>query len=230
MSFIVLTILFFVSITLLFLTDSTAMEGICMSYVAAYIFYMVNDVIPSSKRRYTEKVMVYRKLQLILVKLDSIFEEVVSLNGGKKRIVDYKLDEFFSEGVLKQYLVGFDDTQDSSVVSSIQSLSRMKCFDLFQSLWSEITSYCEILCNMDCNSYNNTELVYCLLYLVNESSMSIYFKLRKKQNLAFECIIFLNDTESAAFKNSLTNIIRLHKIAHSLYDSKKEKTTQGNSL
>lgn len=224
MSFLILSTLLVVSIVMLFLTDSTIISGISMSYIAAYVFYLINEVLPTSRKCTTEKVLVYRKLQILLVRLDSIFEEVLEVSKRPRKLKEYKLDEFFSKEVLQSCLVGFDDNQDGISVSFSQPYKAIKCSDHFLSLWKEIRDYGQSICETNCMAYDKTELVYCISYLINESSISHYFAIKSRRiRSEFGCILSLNQIDTQYFSEAVMNIKKLHRIAFSLYDSLKRK-------
>ena len=98
---------------------SAMINNVSYSIIAAYIFYLINDVIPSIIKFYDNKKrnkiimsITYRKLQLLLANFDGIFLE--TYKGIYK--VDYKgnLYDFFNLEFLIKLVDNFDLRNESN--------------------------------------------------------------------------------------------------------------------
>ena len=103
--FICCTIVTSAAIPLLFLSQCTVLQGIAMSIVAAYIFYIIMQFIPTLVENYKKRsfmAIAYRKLQIMLNRLDALFidpyKKVKCMGLSEK--IDLTLESFFDKEFL----------------------------------------------------------------------------------------------------------------------------------
>ena len=197
---------------------------ISISIIAATIFYVFQTYIPTLMEENLNRpamAITYRKLQLLLVRLDSLFIEPYNkINNAKE--IDKSLDEFFSASSLNNALTNFDLSQNSPCHYMQRPEACMSYKDYFIMQWNEAKTYAKDAL-LTPYAQTNPELSYQLEYLVSDSSFNMVLSLLQQgQNIEYSCILGLNQLEGKTDINNLENIKTLHRIAFSLYDNLKE--------
>lgn len=203
---------------------------ISISIISATIFFIFQTYIPSQKEEYLKRPSVaitYRKLQLMLVRLDDLvcvpYQKIKSIAE-----IDMDVDHFFKSENLVGVFDEFDLSQDSPYLCKISPQKYISFKDYFISQWEEVKSFAK---DALLTPYAQTapELSYQLEYLLSESSFDRVFKsLAKGYLIDYSCILSLNQPDTKFCKNDLENIVAFHKIAFSLYDILKEDSRLKN--
>lgn len=182
-------------------------------------------------REYTSrpsKATAYRKLQLLLVRLDGIFisayqiKNKLSENGCQTNL---SLNEFFESKFLNALTDNFDLTQDSQCIE-YPSGQYIPCIQRFPQQWQEVDVYAKDLLQSPYVLANDS-LAYELNYLITENAMAQVFKLcenigPKKFNVNFQSCLATNQINEPYCKNAIDNIIYLHHFAFKLFKKLKK--------
>lgn len=197
---------------------------ISISIIAATIFYVFQTYIPALMAENLNRLamaITYRKLQLLLVRLDDlIIEPYKKIKNATE--VDISFDDFFNASFLKSILTNFDLSQNSPCHYMQHLETCMSYKDYFISQWNEAKTYAKDAL-ITPYAQTNPELSYQLEYLASENSINkVLTFLQKGQNIEYSCILGLNQLGDEVNTNNLENIKVLHQIAFSLYDNLKE--------
>ena len=207
---------------LLFFNNELA-TGIGLSIIAAFIFYIPLQFIPSLVSDYKKKTaqaIAYRKLQLLLFNLDSFF---VSVYNKVKNAEDEKIEktmtaeEFYSPEFLVPILKGFDLGQDSNI-SSFQG-GQLTYFQSLNSNWHHILNLSNALTQMPIVQ-EDVQLLYDISYLAEDSSLSNIFKISHMLDVSkfdLSCYLSLNQIGEQCQIEMYRNLVSLHKVANEWY-------------
>lgn len=196
---------------------------ISVSIIAAAIFFVFQTYIPAQKAEYLNRPSVaiaYRKLQLMLVRLDDLFVEPYKKITNTTS-VDLSVERFYHPEFLKDIFKKFDLTQDSPCAYMDNPTKHMS-FDVYlKTQWEQAKSFAKDAL-LTPYAQTDPELSYQLEALLSESLFDMFFDLRQNgQCIDYSCVLSLNQPDTVICKNKLENIIALHKIAFSLYDTLK---------
>lgn len=210
---------------------SAMINNVSYSIIAAYIFYLINDVIPNIIKFYDNKKrnkiimsITYRKLQLLLASFDGIFLE--TYKGIHK--VDYKgnLYDFFNLEFLIKLVDNFDLRNESNTVAIDKAGNQIKlnCETHFYNTWRKIKDLGQNLLSTQYIT-KNEKLAYEVEFLLSESSISTYFDYISSDSNHTLTNIFPVDvkTEKRTDKRWIECVINLHKIAFKMYDELKKE-------
>ena len=204
-------------------------RGIGMSIIAAYMFYILIELVPSIIRDWETlpaKAMAYRRLQILLVKLDDIFVsaymKAMNCQDGhpEQRM---KLHEFYDPSFMVTFMNGFDLTQESGIIDWNEQ--QVSFLNLFKSRWVEIQA-CATTISQAQSVQDDIDLLFEVDYLISENSLATVFRLTNVPNMVigFENFLSLNQIGDSHQVNTFNNIIKLHQIAFRYYDMlKKDK-------
>lgn len=207
---------------LLVFTEGKIAEGIGMSIIAAYIFYIPIDFVPSLVKDWEKKpakAISYRKLQLLLQRLDEIFISVykaASKDATENPTSELRLEDFYNPDAMQTYMTNFDMQQKSHVHSAVSVLSF---YDYARSNWSQINELAHDI--IQSNSMDDVDLLFELNYLTSESTISHVFYADKIISMAsIDCASYLglNQRGSDSQKRTFENIIKLHQAANKYYN------------
>lgn len=203
----------------------TTMNNVGYSIIAAYIFYLINEVIPSIIQFYNNRKrnriimsIAYRKLQLLLVNLDGIFLEIYKDKNNE----EYKgsLNEFYEINFLYKLLVDFDLSKLSNIYTVDASGNEIKLTyeENLNNTWSSIKRLAQDILNTQ-YILENHKLAYEVEFLISESNLSTYFKLRRFYNDHLLVHIFMRTIDNNITDSNLLKCIKsIHKIAFDMYD------------
>lgn len=226
--FIGCTIVTGASIPLLFLDGCSILQGIAMSIVAAYIFYIIMQFIPSLLEEYRKRsamAITYRKLQLMLCRLDDLFVEPYNTVKGNSigSKVALSIEEFYEKDFLISFLHEFDLDQNSNCKNGYTN--QLESYRTYlQGMWKECQKYGNEALNTP-YLQNEAELAYQVQYLLSDNAIDSYFKyLSAIPCMDYQCVLALNQKDDEICTQSIMNIIILHKKIFEMYDKlKKDK-------
>ena len=216
-----------VAMILCITTDNEFFKNVSYSIVAATIFYIIVEYIPELKRenrRQQEelylKVIAYRKLQLCLTRVDNIFVSMYrELNKIKNfQEVDMSLEEFYD---IKHIMAIVDNFDINASVPAINRFNKNISYkEYLQLTWKETVQYTnEALSTRYVEM--NAVLAYELQYLISEGTLPVFFKMLELRDISTKDIFPRGIHNERYEGDTLRNIIRLHKIAFSLYNELK---------
>lgn len=217
--FIACTIITIIAACLL-TCECEIIQGIAMSIIAAYIFYIIMEFIPAlreERKKQSAMAITYRKLQLMLYCLDSLFvEPYCSVVGHEPKL---STDAFYEKEHLKTFLIGFDLTQNSDCVDASGHMLPYSIY--FFNVWERCQKYANEALNTLYMQYD-PELAYEVQYLLSDSSICHYFNLYKLSlSTDYGNILSLIQENSKFCEQHLHNIKVLHKKIFNLYDRLK---------
>lgn len=241
--FLISTFVMLLSIPLLFVSDCGIGRDISLGIISAYIFYLIIEFIPAvvqSYREYSIMAITYRKVQLMLHRLDSLFLEpyktyvknkkkktengVENSGDNTEQVGHIALDKFYDKDFLI-FLDNFDLLQESNAVSfQGHSFRHISFKERLNGLWKECVKYANEALN---TSYieKTPELAYLIQNLISESTIHVYFDLvcEINSNENYSWVLDLKQSNNKAYINTINTIIKIHKIAFSMYDKLKNK-------
>lgn len=209
--------------------DHDLPKGIGMSIIAAYIFYLFLELVPSILRDWDSlpaKAIAYRRLQLLLVRLDDIFISTYKKAKNKEDTRpenEFQIEDFYNSSFLKNFMSGFDLSQESKVYEAF-TMKPLTFANTIMSNWNDVNKYANALIQMPCVQ-NDIKLAYQLDFLLDNNTLSYIFGMSHMFNISkinFEGFLSLNQIGDVSQKNSLNNIIQLHEIAFKYYDLLKK--------
>lgn len=213
------------SIPLLFLKCCPILQGIAMSIVAAYIFYIIMQFIPSlveEHRKRSAMAITYRKLQLMLCRLDDLFVDPYNTVKGDSigSKVALSIEEFYDKDFLISFLRGFDLNQNSN--SQNGYTNKLESYrDYLQGMWKECQRYGNEALNTP-YLQNDAELAYQVQYLISDNAINSYFKyLYALPQIDYQCVLALNQKDDEICTQSIINVIILHKQTFAMYEKLK---------
>lgn len=202
--------------------------GIGLSIIAAFIFYIPLQFIPSLVSDYKKKsaqATAYRKLQLLLVNLDGFF---VSVYNKVKNAEDEKIektmtaDKFYSPEFILPILKNFDLRQASDI-STIEG-GNLTYFQSLSSSWNQILKLSNTLIQMPIVQ-EDTQLLYDISYLADDSSLSDIFKIAHMVDVSqfdLSCYLSLNQIGERCQVEMYRDLVSLHKITSEWYRKLKK--------
>lgn len=224
--FYILTLLAVVSCLLLFkFKDCKLIENIGYGFIAAYIFYFINEFIPYLVNKYDEEknnrlmmAITYRKLQLLLDRIDSMFLKIYKIKNERNYLGS--VHNFYNEEFFKDFVCDFDLNQESDCLDFRRDKLTYK--EYFISNWQDIELYSKRLLSTNYMRFD-ADLAYEIEYLLSHNYIGVFCKfLHNIENPNLKNIFPVEYfSEKTTPKNSLDNIINLHLIAFKMYDSLK---------
>lgn len=212
-------------IPFIFFAQNIIIQNIALSIISAYIFYLFLEFIPSLIKRYDDYALMascYRKLQLMLNRLDNLFLEPYKKTHMSHDINTLNLEKFFNKNSLS-FLVNFDLSQDSNSVGLENFQLKLPFSQYLLNEWKECKFYAQKILQ---NPYvqTNPKLYYEIQYILYESSICKYFYISEQYNshIDYGQVLALNSSPENIEKH-IQNIIKIHKIAFKLYDNLKNK-------
>lgn len=223
-----------ISVLLLF-CNNIIIQGIAMSVIAAYIFYLMIEFIPSLLRAYENlpaMATTYRHLQLLLLNLDGIFleayKEVSGRGSSDPRVYqDVDLGVEYKTFFEKQFLFGVLNNFDLLKVSKRAGKNQIY-MESFIEKWRNIDRH---VYEISKTSYiNNNELLrYSLDYLIKESHMAVAFAIYLEGRpgawlvqVNFASILGFDQSGTSWDEVGVQNIKQIHEIAFQMYDILKK--------
>lgn len=234
--FVLSTVVCAISILCMFwFCDNNIVQGIAMSVIAAYIFYLMIEFIPALTRAYENipsMAIVYRHLQLLLLNLDGIYleayEEIYNLKSTNPRSnQDMDLGVDFKTFFEKQFLFGILNYFPLLKMSKIIGQNR-PYIELFIDRWQRVSRHAVAILNTP-YSYNDELLKYALNYLIIESSMAVTFDFYMKGrpgawplHVNFASILGFDPKGISWDEPTMESIKQLHESAFKMYDFLKK--------
>lgn len=202
--------------------NNAVVSGIAMSIIAAYVFYFPIEFIPSFLREWEKlpaQVLAYRRLQLLLVRLDDIFIAVYKATKGDSTPSPEKnmtLEQFYDPASMKAYMDGFDMSQESKVQSPQGPLSYCQygC-----SNWAKVSELAQSLLQMPIVQ-EDIDFMYEVSYLITDNNLQTIFSLATWLDISkFDCASYLgvNQIGNSSQIKTFNNILNLHRIANAYY-------------
>ncbi len=206
---------------------NTILQGIGMSIIAAYIFYIPLELVPSVMRdreKLPSKVVAYRKLQGLLSRLDGMFispyVKSIDPNAHSPKLDDkITLTEFYNPDFMASFMTGFDLLQDS-YVHNIVNLKPFSFREFLSIQWRDIRELSNSLLQLPIVQEDST-LAFHIEYLISDSMIKLVLEDAHVNNFAFESLLSLNQKGIASQKLLFDRIIKLHEIAFKYYDELK---------
>ena len=203
-------------------------KNVGYSIVAAYIFYLLNECtfniinyFSRKKKRNIIKAIAYRKLQLLLCRLDDIFISIYEAKNKQK----YKgtLNELYQVDVLRRLTSNFCLLDKSDILCEEHngSCRHLTYEEKLFSLWNDVKRYADELLNTQ-YIYFDYDLSYQIQYLVNDNFISTFFQKIYCFDKTHSLCLFIPKGNREVIEDAFNNIIKLHKIAFELYDCLKE--------
>ena len=216
-----------IAIVLCVTTDNEFFKNVSYSIVAATIFYIIVEYIPELKRENRRKqeelylkAIAYRKLQLCLTRVDSIFTDMYrELNEIKNfQEVEMSLEEFYDIEHIMNIVDNIDINTSAPVISRFNKDISYK--EYLRLTWNEAVQYANEALGTRYVEMNAV-LAYELQYLISEGTLPVFFKMLDVRDISTKDI-FPKGTNNERYEgDTLRNIIQLHKIAFSLYNELK---------
>ena len=202
--------------------NNQVISSIVMSIIAAYIFYFPIEFVPSLLRDYEKRpsqIIAYRRLQLLLVRLDDI--AITMYNAAENTKVEpektMRLEEFYEPNFLESYIKKVN-LKEHSNVSAFDGRTLTYCESIISS-WNVVFELASNLLMMPVVQ-EDAELMFQLNYLVTESVLHTIFDLSKNMDISDirpECYYGLNQIGDDVQKNMFDNILQLHYLANKYY-------------
>lgn len=210
--------------------SESALLGVGQSIIASFFFYLMLEYFPMKNKEYQSvkaDAVLYRHLQLLLVRLDEIFicpHKVLNTEYAKSSCVS--VDVFYSKSVQLEVMSKFNiDREIPYVHRSFTSRKPIKYREFLYYNWNAITHYAHLILNNN-RIYDNTDLYYELDYLINESMLAIMLNangilpLMRCENI---CYLLYSDDASGNINNDLEkHIIKIHYLAFNMYEKLHE--------
>jgi len=213
--------------------DNDISSGIAMSIIAAYVFYFPIEFIPSLLRDWEKRpaqVLAYRRLQLLLVRLDGIFIEVYKDAKGDPNLnpeKDMALEQFYDPDCMKTYMKDFDMRKKSRVQSPQGLLSY---YEYGRSNWKQVSELAQSLLQMP-TVQEDIDFMYEISYLITDNNLQTIFSLATWLDVSnVDCATYLgvNQIGESSQIRTFNNILNLHRIANKYYCRlKKHKKFKG---
>lgn len=201
-------------------------QSIVDSIVAAYIFYLLTDFFPRVFDSYKEcktTAIAYRKLQLLIHRLDMIFITPYKIKHNLKSLEEIddniNIDVFFEKNFLLSFMEKLTLDKESNVLKVVKTHSVYLTYkELLPSLWREIKIYSNNLLDMPYVKRNH-ELCYHLNYLISESTLAIVLNNVFLLEIAndYSTILSISQKDETPFNRTIETIKALHKISFNLY-------------
>ena len=167
--------------------------------------------------------ILYRKLQLLLVRLDNIFKQPhIVLN--KQTCNNISVEHFYSEKFQLQVLMTFSlDTQIPSFCMKIgkDKFQKISYEELIFNHWKEIKDYSRDMINNN-RIYDNVDLLYEIEYLINDSLLAIIMNkgllinMKNKNDVSY--LLYSSDGKGNVNNDFERHMIKLHHLAFDMYD------------
>lgn len=178
--------------------------------IAAYIFYLIMNVLPDLSAFMADikqELGDYRRLQLMSVKLFSLYRCLIEQTGCVLKPKDKKLEDFYNEEFLKTTIGKIDFQSNFTLKARLADFKGSTCKDFYLFLWNDIESYGRELLSSRFVRVR-PDLWLQINELINESSLKTLadiFKVDKTSS--FKCIDF----------SWVENVLELHYSAFEWY-------------
>lgn len=208
----------------------TALQNIGASMAAAAVFYFFLNFLPESRQFYQEAYKLadmYRKLQLLIRWLDDFFIfPYQKINGVKDEdIGKMTVEEFFMSKNLEEALRNFSFYNEPSKAhwfnENGKDLGVIPFKDYSLSNWLKIVDYANEIVSENGN-LNWDELNHNIRFLINESAVSIFFRLQKNCRCSYKNILYVIDSNGIKNMETVRKIVGLHKMGDEIYNRLKQ--------
>lgn len=184
---------------------------------------------PESRQFYQEAYKLadmYRKLQLLIRWLDDFFIfPYQKITGVKDEdIGKMTVEEFFMSKNLEEALIKFRFYNEPSEAHRFnengKDLGAIPFKDYSLSNWLKIVDYANEIVSENGN-LNWDELNHNIRFLINESAVSIFFRLQKNCRCPYKNILYI-DSNGIKNMETVRKIVGLHKMGDEIYNRLKQ--------
>ena len=197
--------------------------GIGQSIIASFFFYLMLEYFPMRNKDYQNvkaDAVLYRHLQLLLVRLDDIFicpHKV--LKSETERVYSMSVEEFYSKEFQLEVMNDFN--LNSFVQNSIDN-KPITYREYIYFCWNGIKQYAHLIINNN-RIYDNTDLYYEIDHLLNETMLA-----RLLNNTSILSCINCNDICYLLYPEDVNgnindsfekHLIKIHQLAFDMYDN-----------
>lgn len=216
--------------------DNVVIQSIGCSMIASVMYFFAMDFwssLDEHQKKKKKNALIYRQLQLLLVRLDSIFLDPYEY-VRHKAIYDYysdpsmmRVEDFYDISLLRRYTTNFNLQQESMV----QDLSgrHLTFYETIIWRWKELNEYANKLISL-AESIGADSLIYEVSYLIEESTLKHTVEISQKLNIPFNELgtyFNLNYSNPSITIRTIDCIINLHRFAYKYYESlRREKHLQ----
>lgn len=169
----------------------------------------------------------YRKLQLLIRWLDDFFIfPYQKITGVKDEdIGKMTVEEFFMSKNLEEALRKFSFYNEPSEAHRFnengKDLGAIPFKDYSLSYWLKIVDYANEIVSENGN-LNWDELNHNIRFLINESAVSIFFRLQKNCCCSYKNILYVIDSNGIKNMETVRRIVGLHKMGDEIYNRLKQ--------